>query len=101
MWADNYIKKLNDGETIVFCPRGNSMSGMINDGQTVHVSPYKQEELKVGDIVLCQVKGSQYLHLIKSIKTYNEKLSFLIGNNHGKENGWTTKIFGKVIKVEK
>lgn len=75
-WADNYIKKLNEGETVEFRPRGHSMTGKVNDGDLVEVSPCLLENLKEDDIVLCSVKGKQYLHLIKAIKNIDGKISF-------------------------
>ncbi len=63
-WAINHIKKLQTGETIQFKPRGNSMKGKINSGNQVTVEPISDRELKKGDIVLCKVKGHEYLHLI-------------------------------------
>jgi SOS-response transcriptional repressor LexA len=102
-WADNYIERLLAGETIQFRPRGNSMSGKIESGQLVTVEPIADHsKLKRGDIVLCKVNGKQFLHLIKSI---GERIGFrfLIGNNRGFVNGWTSydNIYGKVTKVEK
>lgn len=75
------------------------MKGKIESGQLVTVEPIKdRSELAVGDIVLCKVRGSQYLHLIKATKGKR----FQIGNNRGKINGWVgvNSIFGKCIKVE-
>ncbi len=98
-WATQYIKDLQEGKTVSFCPHGQSMSGKIESGQLCTVEPIANiEDLKVGDIVLCKVKKSQYLHLIKAIKGSQ----FQIGNNHGKINGWIDgkSIFGKLLKVE-
>jgi hypothetical protein len=98
-WADDHIAKLAHGETVQFRPRGNSMVGKIESGQLCTVVPLVDDSApEVGDIVLCRVKGSQYLHLIKAIQ--GER--FQIGNNHGGINGWITKrqIFGRLIFVE-
>lgn len=98
-WANHAIEKLKNGEVVQIRPKGNSMKGKVNSGDLVTVSPIINSELNVGDIVLCKVKGNQYLHLIKAIKDNR----FLIGNNRGGINGWISKtnIFGKVIKIEK
>jgi hypothetical protein len=99
-WATHYIAKLNSGETVKFRPRGNSMKGKINSGNLCTVEPLKPETLlKVGDIVLCKVKGHQYIHLIKAI----DGKRYLIGNNTGRINGWISinSIFGKCVKIEK
>src|ERR1700759_3288099 len=85
-WATHYIEKLKNGETEQFRPRGNSMKGKIDSGQLVTVEPIGKRTLEKGDIVLCKVNGTQYLHLIKAIQ--GER--FQIGNNIGRINGWVT-----------
>ena len=97
-WASGYIEKLRMGETVSFRPRGNSMSGKIESGQLCTVMPVDTSTLKVGDIVLCKVSGSEYLHLIKAIQGPR----FQIGNNRGRINGWISAggIFGKCVRVE-
>ena len=98
-WATHYIEKLKAGQTVTFRPRGNSMVGKIESGQLCTVEPIAvHSNLRVGDIVLCKVGGSQYLHLIKAIQ--GER--FQIGNNRGRINGWVgaAAIFGKCIQVE-
>ncbi|HEY0255767.1 MAG TPA: hypothetical protein VGC41_29770 [Kofleriaceae bacterium] len=74
------------------------MTGKVNDGQLCTVAPLGDAIPVVGDIVLCRVKGSQYLHLVKAIQ--GER--FQIGNNRGGINGWVTRrqLFGKLIAVD-
>lgn len=72
------------------------MTPIIESGQKVTVSP-GVSDVKVGDAVFCKVRGNYYVHLVKQI---DDKGRYLIGNNKGGTNGWTTKIFGKVVKVE-
>jgi len=93
-WAKHYIEKLKNGEAVSFRPRGNSMRGKIKSGQLCTVSP-DVSNLCVGDIVLCRVKGHEYLHLIKAIQGKR----YQIGNNLGRINGWISisSIFGKLI----
>ena len=97
-WASNYIDKLLAGETVSFRPRGNSMVGKISSGQLCTVEPYGDQNLKVGDIVLCSVNGNQYLHLITAMR----RGQYQIGNNRGGINGWITsaKIYGVLTNVE-
>jgi hypothetical protein len=97
-WAARYIEKLQAGETVSFRPRGNSMSGKIESGQLCTVVPIAGAALAVGDIVLCRVRGCEYLHLIKAIQGSR----FQIGNNRGRINGWigAGAIFGRCIRVE-
>lgn len=97
-WASQYIDKLKAGESVSFRPRGNSMTGKIESGQLCTVEPVDPDAVEVGDIVLCRVKGCEYIHLVKAIQGKR----FQIGNNRGRINGWITgeSIFGKCIKVE-
>jgi hypothetical protein len=96
-WADGHITRLAAGETVQFRPRGHSMAGKITSGQLCTVEPLGDHLLEVGDIVLCRVSGSQYLHLVKAIQ--GERLQ--IGNNRGGINGWITRrqIFGRLIAL--
>ena len=97
-WADGHIARLAQNETVQFRPRGNSMVGKIASGQLCTVVPLGDHEVAVDDIVLCRVKGNQYLHLVKAIQ--GER--YQIGNNRGGINGWITKrqIFGRLVAVE-
>src|SRR5258708_33066146 len=78
-WATHAIEKLREGQPAKVKPRGHSMAGKVNDGDLVTLEPCLTEQLRVGDIVLVQVKGHVYLHLIKAI----DQNRFLIGNNRG------------------
>lgn len=98
-WASAYITRLRQGETVSFRPRGNSMSGRIESGQLCTVEPVADcAQLAVGDVVLCKVRGNEYLHLVKATRGSR----FQIGNNHGFINGWVAarSIYGRCIKVE-
>lgn len=98
-WAGGHIARLALGETVQFRPRGHSMTGKVNDGQLCTVAPFHGDHaLSVGDIVLCRVKGSQYLHLVKALQ--GDRVQ--IGNNRGGINGWVTRrqIFGRLVSVE-
>lgn len=96
-WADPYIADLLAGLPVSFRPKGNSMSPRIKSGQLVTVTPRSLYEIKVDDIVLCKVNGKQYLHIVKN-KSQNSQ-RFLIGNNRGGTNGWTTHVYGVVTEV--
>jgi hypothetical protein len=97
-WASGHIERLQRGETVSFRPRGNSMTGKVESGQLCMVEPVVANTLQVDAIVLCRVKGSEYLHLVKAI----DGDRFLIGNNRGRINGWITSgaIFGRLVSVE-
>jgi hypothetical protein len=98
------MAKLAAGEVVAFRPRGASMSGKIESGQLCTVEPIGDAAmLAVGDIVLCKVKGNDYLHLIKAISRASAGQRFQIGNNRGFINGWISagSIFGRCIEIEK
>ncbi|NOT60168.1 MAG: S24/S26 family peptidase [Acidobacteria bacterium] len=97
-WATGYIARLKEGETVSFRPRGNSMQGKIESGQLCTVEPVDAVTLEIGDIVLCKVKGQEYLHLIKAMQGKR----FQIGNNKGRINGWITAnaIYGRCVSVD-
>lgn len=97
-WATTHIARLQNGETISFRPHGNSMTGKISSGQLCTVEPINNRDPEIGEVVLCKVKGKQFLHLITAVKGKQ----FQISNNHGHVNGWTTyqNIFGRLIRVE-
>lgn len=93
----NFNRAVDDleakGITTIKC-FGNSMTPIIKSGSTLLIE--KTEDYKVGDVVLSKVKGNFYVHKITKI---DAKGRYMISNNKGHDNGWTTKIFGKVMKV--
>jgi hypothetical protein len=98
-WAAHYIARLKAGESVSFRPRGNSMAGKIDSGQLCTVVPIADHSaLRPGEIVLCKIGGSEYLHLVKAVQ--GER--FQIGNNRGRINGWVSakSIFGRCVKIE-
>ena len=74
------------------------MSPTIESGQLCTVEPVDPTDIGVGDIVLCRVRGVEYLHLVKAI----QGTRYQIGNNRGRINGWITarSIFGRLAEVE-
>jgi len=74
------------------------MFPLIESGQLCTVAPVRPEALSPGDIVLCRVNGSEYLHLVKAVRDGQ----YQIGNNKGRVNGWVpgAAIFGRLTKVE-
>lgn len=98
-WATYYIARLKEGETVECNPRGNSMVPIIRSGQRCKIRPIgDNEEIKKGDIVLCKVKGKEYLHLVVAVN--NKK--YQIGNNRGGINGWVSRnaIYGRFLRNE-
>jgi len=90
------LEKLQQGETIVTSEKGNSMVPLINSGQEHRLAPIALEDVEVGDMVYCKVRGRFYTHLVKA-KDINKGV--LIGNNKGGINGWTKQVYGKVVEV--
>lgn len=75
------------------------MAGRIESGQLCTVAPIKSHALlKAGDVVLCKVAGSEYLHLVKAVRGQR----FQIGNNRGRTNGWVgaPSVFGLLVSVD-
>ncbi|MCY1007795.1 S24/S26 family peptidase [Nannocystis pusilla] len=98
-WARYHIEKLRAGTTVKFRPHGHSMRPRIKSGELCTVEPVDLDKLEVGDVVLCTIRGADYLHIVKAIA---EDGRYQIGNNHGKINGWIGKhaIFGRLVCVE-
>lgn len=90
------IEKLLNGETIVSKEKGNSMLPLIKSKQPVKIEPTTWEDVAVGDIVYCKVRGNIYTHIVSA---KDEKKGVQISNNSGYVNGWTKKVYGKVIEV--
>lgn len=95
-WATHYILRLQAGEEVSFRPRGNSMTPKIKSGQLCTVVPVLVSELAVGDVVLCKVHGTEFLHFVKAIQDGRVQ----IGNAHGHFNGWTKAVYGRLVRVE-
>lgn len=97
-WARHAKEALGRGETVQVRPRGHSMKGKVNSGDLVTLEPCKAWELRVGDIILVRLRGTDYLHLIKAI----DDGRFQIGNNRGGINGWVREgaIYGIATKVK-
>ncbi len=95
-WAAGHIARLQAGETVSFRPKGSSMVPRISSGQLCTVEPVDVSALAVGDVVLCRVGGSEYLHLVKAIQGGRAQ----IGNMRGGINGWTASVFGRLVRVD-
>lgn len=96
-WAARAIEALARGEGAVVIPHGNSMRPKVMSGARVTIEPCRADEARVGDILLCRVKGTVYLHLVKAVQPDGR---VLIGNNRGGTNGWTKAVYGRAVEVE-
>ena len=93
----NYkLEKLQAGESFITSEKGNSMSPIIKSKQDHKLIPATWEDVDVGDIVYCKVKGNFYTHIVKA---KNDDKGCLIGNNKGGINGWTRQVYGKVVEI--
>jgi hypothetical protein len=61
------------------------MRGRVESGSLCTVVPVSDPgEIVPGEVVLCTVRGKDYLHLVKA----RQENRFQIGNNVGGINGW-------------
>ncbi len=75
---------------------GSSMLPILKSGSLLTFK--RQDRYQIGDIVFCKVKG-RYIDAHKIVALDATK-GYLIANNHGFENGWTKRIFGKAVLAE-
>lgn len=88
------IALLEEGKDATMRVFGNSMVPLI---KTKSIVTYrKTDDYQIGDVVLAKVKGNVYTHKITKI---DENGRFMIANNRGRENGWASKVFGRVVSV--
>lgn len=88
-------KLLQEGKTFETSEKGNSMVPLLYSGEKHILTPITLEEVQIGDIVFCKVKGSYYTHLVTA---KDEQKGAQISNNHGHVNGWTKQVYGKVLR---
>ena len=80
--------RLRAGKTVTVRPRGHSMTPRVRDGESVTLHPFAAGAApQVGQVVLCKVKGTFYLHLVTALD--GERVQ--IGNMRGRINGWTSR----------
>lgn len=99
-WAAAHIEALRRGETVRFRPTGNSMTPRIRSGQLCTVEPVTLDDVRGGDVVLCRVGRAEYLHVVLAVVRRQDAASAQIGNAHGRVNGWTSEVFGRLVRVE-
>lgn len=101
-WATTAATQLLNGETIQIKPPGGSMTGRINNGDTVVLAPCTVIELKTDDIVLVRIRGRRYQHIVLHQILQCDGQRFLIGSFQGRIDGWVqaNDIFGKAIEIK-
>ena len=94
--------RLQAGETVAFRGGGNSLSPKIRSGECCLYEPvFSHEQIKVRDIVFCQIKGRYWGHMVKK-KIFvggDHTYEYTISNLRGWENGTChlDHIYGKVV----
>jgi len=73
---------------------GNSMLPLIKTRSVVTIR--RTEDYQPGDVVFAKVKGNYLTHKVTKVDS-NGRL--MIANNKGRENGWASQIFGRIITV--
>ena len=96
MLTADKLARLLAGEEVVSREPGNSMTPRIFSRQPVLLSPISWAQCQKGDVVYCKVRGNHYTHLVLAV---NAERGCLIGNNHGRTNGWTKKVYARVKAV--
>ena len=101
-WTTEAMTALQKGLPVQVRPRGYSMTGRINDGDLVILTPCRTEELIVGDIVLVRIQGKRFSRIVLHGILSREGERFLIGSHQGRVDGWVDRgdIYGIVTEVE-
>lgn len=94
--------RLQRGEIVEARGGGNSLMPKIRSGECCQYFPVtKHEDIKVNDIVFCQIKGRYWGHKVKTITNVGgeDGKHYTISNMKGWENGTIPlkNIYGKVI----
>jgi plastocyanin len=76
------------------------MHPRIKSGAVVTLEPDKLTDLKVGDTVFWKVRKNIFTHVVSALKGGESNRQVQISNLKGHVNGWTTKVYGRVIAVE-
>jgi len=100
-WA-GLASRLQEGENVTCLCGGNSLNPRIKrDEKMLFESVRAHDDIKVKDIVYCQIKGRYWGHVVKR-KTFvggRDEYEYTISNHKGFENGTCTldHIYGKCI----
>jgi len=88
------LADLADGRDHSMRVFGNSMTPLIRTKSKV---TYRAtNDYQAGDVVLVKFKGNYLTHKITKVDSDGR---FMIANNKGRENGWATQIYGRVIAL--
>ena len=78
------------------CRTGALMPRLGNGLAAPAASRPKNPTISIVGVRQCRVRISFYTHLVLAT---NDQQGVLIGNNHGRTNGWTKNVFGRVVEV--
>ena len=91
-------QELDTSGTGTMTTGGGSMTPIFPAKTSVKMTYQKQEMYAVGDIVFAFCRGKWIdAHLITAMDLNK---GYLISNNHGHNNGWTHKVYGRVVRAE-
>lgn len=92
---ERVLAALSRGEDTSMKVFGQSMMPLIKSGSVLTFR--RTDDYEVGDVVISRVKG----HIIDAhkITKVGSDGRFMISNNKGYDNGWASKIYGRVIAV--
>jgi SOS-response transcriptional repressor LexA len=92
---ERVLSALERGEDASMKVFGNSMLPIIESGSELTFR--RTDDYQVGDVVISRVKGRVIdAHKITKIDAQGR---FMISNNKGWDNGWASRVFGRVILV--
>lgn len=90
---ERVIESLAQGQQPTMRVFGNSMLPIIKSASKLTFAA--TNDYQVGDVVMAKVKGRVIdAHKITKI---DENGRCMIANNRGRENGWASQIFGRVV----
>ena len=99
-------EQLLEGRTAAWRQSGRSLEPRVMHNHVTHFKPVERpEEVKVNDIVFCEVQyGNRfYAHVVKHKYWYHptSQWCFTISNIQGKENGWCymEHVYGLLVKT--
>jgi SOS-response transcriptional repressor LexA len=92
---ERVLAALEKGQEPAMRVFGNSMQPIIASKSKLTFK--KTDDYEVGDVVMAKVKG-RIIDAHKITKIDHEGRC-MIANNRGRENGWASKILGRVIAV--
>jgi len=90
------FERLLNGETFVTVESGNSMTPRIYHRQPHRLAPCSWDQVEIDDVVYAKVNGRFLTHLVVGIC---QKRGVQLANLKGHVNGWTKKVYGKVIEI--